>query len=118
MITPTIYDFHSSDLPEVATWQPAANEPIDYWLTLDIGSGGEGTDEFQVRIASPDALIANGPSPCRATIAISRNGYSFAAVQLVLEQTVASCARESWEDCALALSRYFLWEYEDHQFVD
>lgn len=117
MITPRIYDLHSTDI-DLETWSPEDGDLVSFGLTLDIGSGGEGADEFQVLIASAESLVADGPASGKATILVDRDSYSFSAVEELLASIVASCARPTWEGAALALSRHFLWEYEDHQYVD
>lgn len=118
MITPTLDDAFCSDIPNIEDWVPPLGSPIDFWLQLDIGpEGEEGTDQFQLRVVSPDAVLPDAPRIDRATLLVNRTNYSYEAIEHAIGEVLVKCARATWPETALALSRFFLWEYEDYTTV-
>lgn len=117
--SPSLHAWFCSDIEDIDAWQPESGDTVDYWLQLYIGEfGTDGSDQYQVRVVSADALASELPIVASATVVVASGDYSFASVKQAIEGTIASCARTTWPESAEALSRHFLWEYADHKFVD
>ena len=117
MITPKLRDAYSDDF-KVREWEPAESATINFWLVLEIGPDDEdGTEYFRVRVAEQRAFVDDGAAVMRATVLVERERYSFETILAAIEKVIEGCGRASWSETAVALSRYFLWEYEDHKFI-
>lgn len=118
LVKPELQSLVCSDIEDIASWQPA-DDVVDYWLQVDVGEAGNpaASEYFQVRVVDPKTLGAEGTRPLRACVVTNAAGYSFMEVQHAIASTVESCARGTWIETAVAISRYFLWEYEGYPIV-
>jgi hypothetical protein len=103
------------DHPNIRTWEPRDPDDVAEELTVDIGPRGKNTaDSFILKIATPKGLCR---LPAHAGIVATRplvvlERYDFQVLWHWLEETVASCERDTWEACVAELRLHFLWEYE------
>lgn len=112
---PELQSLFCSDVDEIASWEPDS-DVVDYWLQLDIGEVGdlETSDQFQVRVVDFETLRRAPSQPIRACVVVDPGTYSFTEVRSAITKTVESCGQATWLETAIALSRYFLWEYEGY----
>lgn len=120
MITPEIVDYHPNDfdMHPLEHWTPEPGKPIDFWMSVTLGPNADGGHDYQLRVASPDAALAEGAAALHHIVLVERDSYDFDQVIEAIEKAIADCARPTFEEAAVALSRYFLWEYADHKFAD
>jgi hypothetical protein len=117
MITPEIQGYFSTDVPDLEKFTPASLGQIHFPLEMSIGVKGEkGGDQFQVLVASPEALRARAKDQTcdtrRHCLIVFK--YDWKAIRKTLEKIVSDCAAPTWEEAAQKLSRHFQWEYEDY----
>ena len=120
MITPVLVDYEPNDfdMHPIDQWAPTHGEPIDFWMTITVGPDSDSGHQFQLRVASPEAALAEGAISCRHLVLVEQDAYSFGDVVQAILAVLRQCERPSFEEASVALSRYFLWEYEGHKFVD
>jgi hypothetical protein len=99
-------------------WVPGRLEEVFVQVELEIGIKGErGADLFYVRIATPEGIRAafdrwpDYKEPDRALLVFS--DYTWDALLARLTRIVSGCARDTWAESALCLTRHFEWEYDD-----
>jgi hypothetical protein len=102
-----IEDFH----PEISD---------NFWCCLYLGIGPDNADghhDYWFQIGTPRAFdhkIQNeGPMWGRHYMIV--NYFNASEIRSVIEKKVAECARPTFEETALVLSRFFHWEFEDYQ---
>lgn len=115
-----IKDIVSSDVTNVWEWHPKNLEEIYFVLEMEIGyKNRDSADVFQVVVATPEAIRSRQkhlPSyiPGREYFIVL--SYSWENLEKELTKIVESCSCEIWEECVKKLTKYFLWEYEDHEY--
>lgn len=121
MLQPEIKGYFSTDILDLATWKPASLASLHFGLDIFIGSpGGDAADQFQIVIATPEALRRD----LETTRFISGrhylivSSYDWPEIQRYLEELVSKCAAPTWPEAATKLSRHFFWEYEDYVVHD
>lgn len=117
-----IKDIVSVDISKVWEWHPKKLAEIYFVLEMEIGyKSKDSADVFQVIVATPEAIrsrekhLPNYIPGRKYFIVLS---YSWADLEKELTKIVEGCSAETWEESVKKLSRYFLWEYEDHEYVD
>ena len=121
MMQYVLKDYHSADIASVWQWQPARPEDVYYNLQMEIGpTDQDGGTIFQVRVATPEALRARagctGFLEGRCLLVVSP--YSWPAVERRLHEIVRCCSGRDHAHVISMLCGFFLWEYEDHEFVE
>lgn len=104
--------------PNIRIWEPDDPDNIAEIVTLDIGpKSKKGADSFYIRVATPTGLSTlqpnNGILAVRPLLIMQR--YDFNDLWCWLEQTVAKCEAETWNECVANLRLYFDWEYQNYQ---
>lgn len=112
----------SSPNVNLESWRPKELKDVCIPITVDIGEEGDDASEiFQAVIATPeglrDYLDKEGEFYRFSQYYIIVTEYNWKVIKDVIRARVNLCCRESWQKSALLLSRYFLWEYEDCQWV-
>ena len=104
---------------EFHAWEPSTNAEVFFLVEMEIGEAGvDGTDLFQVVVATPEALRAKSKAEAitireRSTLVVSN--YDWHEIKKSLESIVRKCESENWAVSTLKLQRYFNWEYEDYK---
>ena len=108
----------SSDLPEEyqvidfskdTGYEAPYPDDVLFQLSLDIGVEGSGrTDIFQCVIATEKNryLIKDH----RHTIFFYE--YRYDSFRRKIRDMVASCEKDTWNECVVCLRKHFFWEYE------
>lgn len=92
----------------------------NFWCTVDMEIGPddkEGSNIFQLYVGTTRAfnhrIQHEGSLWGRHYMVV--NEYDGEKLRALIEQKIAECARPTFEETALVLSRYFYWEFEDYQ---
>lgn len=114
---PKIKDIYSSDVDNLKNYAPSNLESFNLALSLAIGlERDKGSEIFQVSLVSPKWLLDH----CNKNdIIIGRHyiivlKYNYLEIEKKLNDICTQCIGADWEECALKLSRYFSWEFEDY----
>lgn len=94
-------------------------EVDDFWIEIeaDIGIKGDSdsAEVFTVYVTSPrrlrDMVEKSGLEIARGLF-IMRD-FNIKSVEECLKKILAHCSRKTWNETALAISRYAIWEYEN-----
>lgn len=107
--------FLSHDLPD---GRSVPEDPTNccVGMAADLGPvGEEGADIFYFEVCTPNALgarLADGrPSWTRGLLLTP--AFDWDDVEAALQQYVGSIDGKDWQEVALKLSRFLLWEFED-----
>jgi hypothetical protein len=97
-------------------WELPDQKITRIFFDLDIGKvGKDASDIFSSAIFTGGADLVYvekfGPLPYDGRVFIF-DRFEGVKIWKHLEDVVASCARSTWEETALELNRYFLWEFE------
>ena len=109
---------YSADVADLENWCPLDPEEVYVPLDLYIGPIGEPeADIFQVVLTTPAALRVQRqrgvrPTPRHCLVVID---YEWPAVRRRLDEVVADCTGEDWEEIAACLSQHFRWEFEGYR---
>lgn len=122
-----IKSLFSSDLAirynviDVQKWKPNNIEDIYYGLEMEIGNREEESSNlFQTVVASPEGIrkheknLKNCLIGRRYFIVLF---YNWKEIINEIQQIIDDCASDTWEESVVKLNRYFLWEYENHEWV-
>lgn len=118
-LIPIIIDYYSPDIEQVWKWQPDDPKKVYFLLEIEIGlQGKNGSDLFQLIIATPNALadIPFSSMFGRGILIVKR--YGWPEVQVAIEEILEKCQGDEWINVASKLNKYFIWEYDDHQYED
>lgn len=118
MIKPVICSIGTWEVPDIWTWRPELPDSVVEELTISIGTELDGgADLFSIVLATPKGLATIEGQD--GLIAVGRflvvHEYDCATVCSWMEDTVAKCCGNSWEECVEKLRVYFGWEYENYQ---
>ena len=101
----------------IRTWEPDDPDVIAAIFRLEIGfNARKGTDMFTIRVATPlglstlednDGIIADRP------LLVMRR-YDFDSLMKWVNETVAYCEAETWDECVENLRLFFNWEFDDY----
>jgi hypothetical protein len=115
MVRPELHDISPNDYE---SWEAFAAvkrpEPWDDfgWFVLHVGlEGQEGSDLFQVLIATPAAISrAKGNDKHRRVLVVE--SFEPEALQTALKAHVSNLAGHTWDEIVEQLRRNMYWEYE------
>jgi hypothetical protein len=117
-MTVQIKYIHGLPHEDIDSFRPEISE--NFWYTICIGIGPsdiEGCHDFVFYVGTPRAFdhkIQNeGPMWGRHYMIV--NHFDASEIRAAIEKKVAECARPTFEETALVLSRFFHWEFEDYQ---
>jgi hypothetical protein len=112
-----LYHISSSEVDDLWNWKPQSLEDVFIAIDMEIGmSDTEGTNMFYVSLATPESLRKHEKGLLlveNRTMIVSE--YNYQAILDGINKIIKKCNKRSWEESCLALSRYFLWEYEDYK---
>ena len=102
---------------DLAAWCPTWPEEVFIYVALEIGlSDKDGINLFYVTIATPEGLKMNkGNKNSLPKKLFIIDQYNYNELLGKLNQCIASCNRDTWEDSCTALCKYFEWEYGDYK---
>lgn len=115
---PVIKAALSPDVPELSTFSPPEQDNFVFLLQLLIGpNNAEGMESFQVTVCTPKWLSTNHT---QSEIIIGRHylivfEYDYHRLMSRINSIVAECTGDNWQEIALKLSRFAMWEFEDYQ---
>ncbi|AHJ95432.1 immunity 8 family protein [Hymenobacter swuensis] len=101
---------------DLSTYEPEAQQVFGFTLLFEIGiQGQEGSDFFEVEVASPAFLerLASHPLFLRHTILAT--DYNIPAAVALVRKYVEKLEEDSWEKLASKISRVLRWEFEDYK---
>lgn len=110
-----ILGYTSTDVRDLAVWEPQSLDEVYFPLHIEIGqSGMEGGALFQVLIATPEALRRFGDLHGQIS---DRNllvclQYDWPALDRRIRRIVAGCQKDTWHESIQSLQRFFEWEHE------
>jgi Immunity protein 8 len=96
-------------------------EIIDnFWCLIFIRIGcadEDASSDYTVQIGTPRAFDHRGQheGPMWGRHYMIVNHFDAAEIRAAIEKKIAECARPTFEETALVLSRFFYWEFEDYQ---
>lgn len=100
-----------------------SNEPMsetNFYVSaiIDIGlKGEEGADQFFANIASPEGLLDRWKNDrnivLRGLILLQK--YDLKEAERLVNDVLTSCKRDTWKKTALALNRFFVWDFDDYR---
>ncbi len=103
---------------ELRDFSPEISENFWCLVTFGIGPDDEdGSHIFDLSIGTPRAFDHRGQheGPIWGRHHMIVNRFDAAEIRAAIEKKVAECARPTFEETALVLSRFFQWEFEDYQ---
>jgi hypothetical protein len=117
-IQPIVKGYFSSDVENLATWNPTSPQDVYYPLELSIGTEGEDrADIFQVVVATPEAIRSR--LMAKAKCVVGRHillvaEQDWPSIKRFCESIVEKCADDTWPKVCSRLARSFRWEFEDY----
>jgi hypothetical protein len=101
------------------SYSPSAADDIAINITLKIGKeDGEGGDNFDLFICSPEWLSKNSWMPTWGRHMLLVRKYDLAQIITVINSRIEECTETDWLSSAHKLSRYFAWEFEDYSNIN
>ncbi|PDT04867.1 hypothetical protein CO666_09050 [Rhizobium chutanense] len=97
------------DMEKHHGFDTATSDDADITLQLDIGpKDADWTETFSIRVATPRNMSKSNSRMKTMRI----HSFSFETLKTYLVTAVASCERETWDECLDALRTRFLWEWD------
>lgn len=111
-----IRGYSRTDNEDLSSYEPDENQVFGFTLLFEIGiKGHDGSDFFEVDVASPGYLEHLKPSPFFLRHTVLATDYNIPAVVALVSKYVEALEEESWEKLAHKISRVARWEYEDYR---
>jgi hypothetical protein len=111
MKTPEIKGWDCIDHDPIENWSPEDPSNVEFWCNLSIGLKGEaGADNFQVHIATNDAVSR---IESKEYLVVIPRYDNWTQVLGVLDSIVSQCKDVTWLRISEKLSKHFYWEYEE-----
>ena len=111
-----IRSYSRTDNEDLSSYEPGEGQVFGFTLLFEIGAKGhEGTDFFEVDVASSGYLERFKPSPSFLRHTILATDYNIPAVVALVRKYVEALEEESWEKLAYKISRVVRWEFEDYR---
>lgn len=116
MAIPQLKGFDCVDHDPIDEWVPSSNEDAHYALYLEIGPpDSEGANLFYVDVATPQAINEHNLGSRLKQRGIVVNPYSWDAVLAKVQEILARCEGDNWNQQSELLSKHFHWEYENYR---
>lgn len=103
----------ANDILEWPHWEATCDEEELQWFSVEIGPiDEEGTNLFQVAVATPQGLQARTEkTPFRGLVV---QEFTAQCVTDAITDYVKALEAQSWQQLTVQLRTVFLWEYEGH----
>lgn len=117
MIYPELKSILCPDIPDLSKYSPEDSENFGFVLQLLIGpKNQEGAEAFQVTVCTPTWL---SKSFNKDDIVIGRHHlilfeYNYERLLNRINKYLQQCMDETWEQVAIKVGRFGLWEFEDY----
>lgn len=114
----TIRSFFSTDISNLATYQPDEDDNFGFLLQLMVGpTEGKGEESFDVEVCTPNWLAH---TYAKSDLVIGRHhlivfSYDYERIRSFLTSYVEKCEGASWREVAMKVSRLGKWEFEDYR---
>lgn len=107
---------HTPDVDDLANFEPADPENFALLVQVIAGpAGGPGEESFDLEVVTPKHLaarVARGPMSGRHLLIVRR--FDAEEIRQWINQAVASCSGQTWQEVAGRLGRIGHWEFEDY----
>ncbi len=104
----------ANDIPGWPNWAPKGAVQERQWFTVSIGpEGSEGTDLFQVAVATSRGLKARRRKA--KFVGLIVGDFAPAQIEQAIRDHVASVRATTWEGIVHGLSPVMRWEYADYK---
>jgi hypothetical protein len=111
-----IKEYCRTDNEDLSSYEPEDKQVFGFTLLFSIGiKGQEGTDYFEVDVASARYLELLTPQPIFLRHTILATDYNIPEAVALMTKYVEALEEESWEQLASKISRVARWEYEDYR---
>jgi immunity protein 8 of polymorphic toxin system len=108
----------SPDIDNLESFRP--DEPNNFSFLLQVMAaprGSEGEESFDIEVCTPSWLAEtyapDGIIVGRHYMIVQQ--YNYRKLVQRIENIIAQCSGENWEEVAAKISRYGRWEFEDYQ---
>ena len=102
---------------DLSTYELGEPQVFGFTLAFAIGvEGGEGSDQFEVLVASAAYLAQRYPGQAATFLRhiILASDYNINAAVALMTKYVSSLEANSWQELAIKINRVARWEYEDY----
>lgn len=116
MAIPQLKAFDCAEHDPIEKWVPESDSDVHYSLCLHIGPPDEeGGDLFYVNVATPQAIRDRNLGRDFVRKGIVVNPYSWKNVLEAVDEILAHCGEDGWNQQAESPGKHFHWEFEDYR---
>ena len=111
-----IRSYSLTENEDLSSYELGEKQVFGFTLLSEIGiRGQEGSDFFEVDVASPGFLEQLTPQPIFLRHTLLATDYNIPEAVAMVHKYIEALEENSWEELASKVSRVARWEFEDYR---